>query len=420
MTGLAEGMANLQEIGAASQAQGRRVLSVVIPAYNEESGIQAIVRRVLAVAPALGAMGVALELLVVDDGSSDGTAELVAQYADVTLVRHPTNRGYGAALKTGFHAASGDWLAFLDADGTYPPEYLPALCQQLENGVDLAVGSRRSGSASRMPLVRQIGNLMWSSLITLLGNQRVMDPASGMRVFRRAVFDRLYPLPDGLNFTPVMSTRAVHEALRVVEIPIPYDEREGASKLHVVRDGLRFLRTILWTSLSYNPVRILGGLGTIALALSAAIGLVILAMRLSGITELGPWGVASAYAAVFLGLMGVDLVALGITFNYLVALAHRRPVRQGLFERPLLRGPVHRHFWWLGLVGIGAGALLDVVSLALSLGGWPIERLWLYLLVGTMLVLLGAQAVLFWLILRVLDELSRRDALVQADIEASV
>jgi glycosyltransferase involved in cell wall biosynthesis len=394
------------------------VLSVVIPAYNEEDGIAEIVERVLAVRPALVEAGVAdLELIVVDDGSADRTAEIAGACAGVRLVRHPANRGYGAALKTGFNAACGDLLAFLDADGTYPPEHFPDLCRVALADADLVVGSRRSGSESQMPFVRRVGNLLWSNLVTVLSSQRVIDPASGMRVFRREALERLYPLPDGLNFTPVMSTRAVHEGVRLAEIPIPYEERVGRSKLSVVEDGMRFLRTIIWTAMSYNPVRLLGGIGAGFLAVAAAIFLIILGMRIGGVTMLGPWGVVSVFAAVVLGITGEALFALGVTFNYLVSLFHRRPVRQGLFGRPLFEAPLERHFGWMGLASVGVGLVLGVVSLLLGLGGWPIERLWLYLLAGTMLVLTGVQLMIFWIIVQVLDELSRREAMAQADME---
>ncbi|MEA3376145.1 MAG: glycosyltransferase family 2 protein [Chloroflexota bacterium] len=393
------------------------LLSVVVPAWNEEDGIAAIVERVLAVEPALQEVGVAgLELIVVDDGSSDGTADVVRGCEGVRLVCHETNRGYGAALKTGFHAAQGDLLAFLDADGTYPPEHFPALCREALDGAELVVGSRRSGADSQMPLVRRVGNLLWSNLVTLVGGRRVVDPASGMRVFHREALERLYPLPDGLNFTPVMSTRAIHEGVRLREIPIPYTERVGRSKLSVVEDGMRFLRTIIWTALNYNPVRILGGLGVAMVALAGILAAVLVGMRLAGITTLGPWGVGAAFAAVVLGIAGVDTFALGVTFNYLVSLFHKRPIRQGLFGEPIFQVPLDRQFWWMGLVGIVAGLAFGAVSLALGLGGWPVERLWLYLLAGTMLVLVGTQLVVFWVVVRVLEELSEREAAVEADM----
>jgi hypothetical protein len=395
------------------------MLSVVIPAYNEEDGIAEIVERVLAMRRPLEAMGVGLELLVVDDGSADRTSEIVRGYPEVRLLRHAPNRGYGAALKTGFCAARGDLLGFLDADGTYPPESFPELCTEiLEKGADVVVGSRRSGAASGMPAVRRVGNFVWSNLVSLLSSHRVIDPASGMRVFRREALARLYPLPDGLNFTPVMSTRTVHEGLALVEIPMPYEERQGRSKLHVVEDGMRFLRTIIWTAMLYNPARILGGVGFTLFALGTLIALILVGMRLAGTTSLGPWGVTGTFAAVVLGVTGFDLFALGATFNYAVALFHGDGIIQrGLFGRPIFDPPLDRHFWWMGLLSLAGGLLLGGVSLGLGLNGWPVERLWLYLLAGTMLTLMGVQLVIFWIIMRVLEELSGREAAVRADLE---
>src|SRR5512139_629423 len=175
------------------------VLSVVIPAYNEENGIAEIATRVLAVAPALKKVGVnRLELLVVDDGSRDRTAEVAAGIKGVTLIRHPKNKGYGAALKTGFGKASGELIGFLDADGTYPPEYFPQLCQSALAGCDLVIGSRMAGEDSKMPLTRRVGNLFFANLLTILSHQQVTDSASGMRVFKREALECMYPLPDGL------------------------------------------------------------------------------------------------------------------------------------------------------------------------------------------------------------------------------
>jgi len=394
-------------------------LSVIIPALNEEQGIAAILERVLAVRPLLTAQGVSLELLVVDDGSVDATAEIVTRYPEVRLVQHSQNRGYGAALKTGFAAACGDWLGFMDADGTYPPEHFPALCSALDHGqgADLVVGSRRSGADSQMPFVRRVGNWVWSSLVTALGGQRVIDPASGMRVFRREALQRLYPLPNGLNLTPVMSTRAIHEGVRLLEVPIPYTERQGRSKLNVVEDGMRFLGTIVWTVLMYNPARPLGGIGAGLFAIGALAALGLIIARLAGVTQLGPWGVFVAFVAALFPVIGFDLFALGATFNYLVSLFHERPVRHGLFGRPIFDPPLDRHFWWMGLLSGLAGIILGVISLALGVAhGWDIDRLWLYLLGGTVLTMLGLNLLIFWLIMRVLEELSSRRSDIEADL----
>lgn len=329
------------------------MLSVVIPAYNEESGIAEIASRVLDIEGALSAVGVdTLELLVVDDGSSDNTVPIMQgikeRHTNVRLISHDKNLGYGAALKTGFGLAAGELVGFLDADGTYPPEYFPALCEKTFAGAELVIGSRMSGGESGMPVTRRIGNLFFASLLSLLSGQRVTDSASGMRVFKKGLLQRLYPLPDGLNLTPVMSTRAIHEGISVVEIPIPYSERLGSSKLSIVRDGSLFLQSMVWTALTYNPVRILGMIGLAGIFLSMLIILVLIIMRVQGVTSLGPLGVAVVFLAAVAGFAGFSIFTLGISFNYMVSLFYREPIKQGLFGRPLLSVPLDRHFWWMG------------------------------------------------------------------------
>jgi glycosyltransferase involved in cell wall biosynthesis len=393
------------------------VLSVVIPAYNEENGIAEIAKRVLSVEPALKKAGVErLELLVVDDGSRDRTAEVARGIPGVTLIRHPKNKGYGAALKTGFSKASGELIGFLDADGTYPPEYFPQLCQAALKGTDLVIGSRMAGADSKMPVTRRVGNFFFANLLTLLGRQKVTDSASGMRVFRREILERIYPLPDGLNLTPVMSTRAVHEGIRIAEIPIPYSERVGRSKLSVIRDGSIFMQSMLWTALSYNPVRILGLLGFAGLGIAGIVFLWILYLRSQGILTLEPWGVAALFLALVSTVTGVNLVALGITFNYLVALFYKQPIRQGMFGKPIFKNPLDRHFGWMGLVAIIAGPTIALVALLIGANSWAIDRLWFYMVCSALIFLVGVQLVVYWLLLRILEELSQREVLTKQDM----
>ena len=385
-------------------------LSVVIPALNEESSIAGIVARIDAVRGALRSAGIEdAEILVVDDGSKDRTAEIAARLPGVTLVRHTANRGYGAALKTGFSRARGELLAFLDADGTYPPEFLPVLCQAaIGENADVVVGSRRSGGDSRMPAVRRLGNLIWSSLVSVLGNCRCADPASGMRVLRRSALARLYPLPDGLNFTPVMSTRAMHEKLKVVELAIPYSERAGQSKLSVVHDGTRFLKTILGTALEYDPAKVLGLAGLVMTVAAAAIGLALVLMRASGVTTLGPWGAFSVFAALLLAVGGLSIYSLGLTFGFLVAL-----FRSPRLERSTPGRMLESHFGWLGGCSIGLGVLLSAASMLLGASGWEIGRIWLWLLGSALFVLVGLQLVITWILVRVVEKLFGRAAAIE-------
>lgn len=394
------------------------MLSVVIPAFNEADGIQTMIQRVLAVRPDLAAVGISdLELIVVDDGSADRTADLVMTQPDVRLIRHTRNRGYGAALKTGFAAAQGEWLGFLDADGTYPPEHYPQLyVAACHNNAEIVIGSRMGGAKSQMPLVRRLGNLLFARLVSLISANPVTDSASGMRIFQRSLLPRLYPLPDGLNFTPVMSTRALYEQIKMIEVPIPYSERIGRSKLSVIKDGIRFAQSIVWTGLNYNPVRPLGLLGLLAMSIAMIIGLYLVVIRLAGTNHVSPVVAFALFSALVLAVAGVSILALGMSFNYFVALFHKTPVQQGLFSRPRLTKRLDRHFGWVGVALFGFGALVAGGSLLLGIRGWEVSRLWLYYLTSACLALVGIQLTIAWIQMEVLDSLRIRDALVADDL----
>lgn len=270
-----------------------------------------------------------------------------------------------------------------------------------------------------MPPTRRIGNFAYAQLLSLIGNVTVRDTASGMRIIRKGALERLYPLPDGLDFTPAMSTRAIHENLRIVEVPIPYAERIGRSKLSVVRDGVRFANTIIWTALAYNPVRILGIVSLALFGVSLLIGAYILGLRLSGVVALTSWQVYAVFLATVMAVAGMSTFTLGATFNYLVALFHKQPMRQGIFGKPIFSPPLEHHFGWLGLAAILVGAFLSLAAFGFSLGGWPIERLWLYLLCSALLAVIGLQLSISWVVMRVLDELSQREVASQRDLVES-
>ena len=390
-------------------------LSIVIPAYNEERAIGAVLERVRAVGPALQEAGFTdWEVIVVDDGSRDRTAEIAAAYPEVRLIRHPVNRGYGAALKTGFAHARGEWLAFLDADATYPPESLPDLYRAARaSGADMVVGSRMGSAESEMPLVRRIGNWGFAFLLRVLGSAAISDSASGMRLLRREILERLYPLPDGLNFTPAMSARAIYEGLRMIEVPIPYRERLGQSKLHPLQDGVRFLHAIVWTVMTYNPVRVFGMAGFGLIVAGAGLGL-------SAFLWPGPggWPFPRLFAAVVLGALGAHLFAVGTLFNYLVSLFHKRPIRQGLFGRPLFRQPLERRFLPLGLLSVAAGLILYGWAAMAGLTAPPFPAPWFVPAVSALTVLMGVDLITAWILVRALSELSQRELRIRQDLAA--
>jgi hypothetical protein len=267
-----------------------------------------------------------------------------------------------------------------------------------------------------MPLVRRIGNTIFAALVSIISNRRVTDSASGQRVFRREILSHLYPLPDGLNFTPVMSTRAMHEHIKVVEVPITYSERVGRSKLSVVHDGFRFLNSILMTALTYNPARLfgLGGFGLILLGVFVAL----LSLLLS-VPNINGKLFATLFAGLVLVSAGVNIFSTGTLFNYIVSLFHKRQIRQGVLGRPIFQTPIERHFGWVGTSLIIGGILIYGLA---AWQQWTIPGSmapWFAPAVSTILVLTGLNLVTSWLLIIVLAELSQRESKAEEDLGES-
>jgi len=288
-------------------------LTVVIPALNEEAAIGSIIERTLAARRGIvdNSPVREVEIIVVSDGSTDRTAEIAAGYDDVRVIVFERNRGYGAAIKKGFEEGTGDIVGFLDADGTCDPRFFADLCNALiDEGADVAIGSRM-GAQSRMPRIRRLGNRVYALILSMLSNRVVTDTASGMRVIRRAALPQLYPLPDGLHFTPAMSARVLmDERLTIVERAMPYEERIGESKLHLVRDGMRFFHTIFEMSMMWRPAKLFAGGGVACLALMAALAF----YPLESWVRAGRLQEDSIYRLLFcslLGTFGATLLSAG-------------------------------------------------------------------------------------------------------------
>lgn len=182
--------------------------------------------------------------------------------------------------------------------------------------------------------------------------------------------------------------------MTIAETPIPYRERVGRSKLNVVRDGVRFAQSIVWTALCYNPVRPLGLIGLAALALAALIGAGLVFVRASGVNQISPLGAFALFCGLVLAVVGVNILALGFSFNTFVALFHKSPVPQGLFAHHLTPARINRLFGWAGVIGLVAGIVFGAVSLGLALGGWTVQQLWLYYLTSACFTLVGLQTLI--------------------------
>jgi hypothetical protein len=303
------------------------VLTIVIPALNEEDAIGDTIRRCLeARSHIIGSSPVdEVEVIVVSDGSTDRTEEIAKSFEEVKVLVFEVNRGYGAAIKCGWQHGRGDLLAFLDGDGTCDPNFFADLCTALEErGADIALGSRM-GPDSGMPFIRTVGNALFAWLLGALSKQRVKDTASGMRVVRRACLGDLYPLPDGLHFTPAMSAQVlIGDELTLIELPVPYAERTGESKLGVLKDGVGFLMAILRAAVTFRPARLLlliaGFVGLGALALGSGPWLHWLREA-----RLAEWEIHRILAASLLATVSAVFVCSAVIADRIAATAHGRP-----------------------------------------------------------------------------------------------
>jgi len=225
-------------------------VSIVIPAFNEEGAIQTVIRDLHEI---LGRQGFTPEVIVVDDGSTDGTAKMAAA-AGAKVLRHRSNRGYGAALKTGIAAASNDCVLITDADGTYPAKYIPQLLEKLERA-DMVVGAR-IGSNVKIPLVRRPAKMVLNALANYMTAAQIPDLNSGLRAFRRDLVMQYFPiLPDQFSWTTTI-TLAMHcDKYAVSYLPIDYLRREGKSKI-VPWDAASFFILILRTVMLFRPLRV--------------------------------------------------------------------------------------------------------------------------------------------------------------------
>ena len=241
-------------------------VSMVIPAYNEEKGIGSILTHLKAV---MTKQEMEYELIVVDDGSTDGTADAVQRQAGVRLIQHHSNRGYGAAIKTGIRQARYDWIAIIDADGTYPPSAMPTLLQEIEH-CDMVVGARPT---REIPAVRRPAKWLLARLAEYMAETRIPDLNSGMRVFRKDIALSYFNiLPSTFSFTITITIAFLSDHYLVKFVPIPYESREGRSKIRPVQDTLAFVQLILRTVMYFNPLKVLLPLSFLLLLLAVLIG----------------------------------------------------------------------------------------------------------------------------------------------------
>jgi glycosyltransferase involved in cell wall biosynthesis len=279
-------------------------VTVVIPAFNEEGGVADCVNEVRA---ALESTGASYEVLVVDDGSSDRTAERAAS-AGAEVVRQPENRGYGAALKAGIRRAKHDVIVITDADGTYPSEEIPRMLAQLD-GYEMVVGAR-IGDAVEIPLERRPAKWFLRRLASYLAGCEIPDLNSGLRVMRRPLVERFeHLLPAGFSFTTTITLASLCSGAGVRYHPIDYHARIGESK---IRPGhaFEFLLLILRTIVYFNPLKVFVPLGGVFFALG--LGKFVYDVFLGNLSESALLGFMGAAILWAVGLLSDQISRLGL------------------------------------------------------------------------------------------------------------
>jgi glycosyltransferase involved in cell wall biosynthesis len=237
--------------------------SVIVPAYNEGPAVGRLVDQ-------LRSCAVWREILVVDDGSTDSTAA-DAEARGARVVRHPYNKGNGAAVKTGIRLATGAFVLVIDADGQHQPADAARLVSHLDQ-YDLVVGARAPSTQASWS--RRAGNALLNAIAGYLAGRPIPDLTSGFRAARRdCLLEFIHLLPNGFS-TPTTTTLAFLKAGYSVRFePIDALERHGASKVRLGPDGVRFFLILLKVIAIFSPLRIFLPVSLAAFGLGAAYAL---------------------------------------------------------------------------------------------------------------------------------------------------
>jgi len=240
-------------------------VSVILPVFNERGHLKAEIDRVRT---ALSASAYSFEIIVIDDGSDDGSELDLPLIPDIRLIRHSVNRGSGAARRTGTRAAYGRVVVWTDVDMTYPNDEIPWLVDQLE-GADHVVGARRTEEGT-LKLLRMPAKWFIRKLASYLTETDIKDLNSGLRAFRRDVaLQYIHHLPNGFSCVTTLTMSFLANGYSVTYVPINYFPRAGRSKFHWLKDTRRYILQVIRMTLSYNPLKVFLPVGGILFLVGA-------------------------------------------------------------------------------------------------------------------------------------------------------
>ncbi len=231
----------------------KQFISIIIPVYNEEEGIAGDLDKIF---ECMDASGYEYEVIVVDDGSTDHSADVVRRYPRVRLLQHPTNRGTGAATNTAVRHARGEIIAMTDGDGTYPVQDIPRLLQYMDD-YDMVIGARTK-EAGTMKVLRTPAKWFIRSLASYLTETPIPDLNSGLRVFHKSLALKfMHLLPHGHSWVSTITLAHLADDYLVKFVPIDYYPRKGRSSWKPIGDTYNYLLLVIRTVMYFNPIKIL-------------------------------------------------------------------------------------------------------------------------------------------------------------------
>jgi glycosyltransferase involved in cell wall biosynthesis len=280
-------------------------VSVVLPCYNERDHVELEIKRIRA---ALDAAGMRHEIICVDDGSTDGTREVLQAIPGIRIILLPRNQGSGTARRIGTQQATGRVVVWTDADMTYPNDRIPELVAQLDDTYDQVVGARRT-EAGTYKLARVPAKWAIRKLASFLTNTDIPDLNSGLRAFKRSVAEPyLRLLPAGFSCVTTITLAFLSNGHPVKYVPIDYFKRAGRSKFHPFKDAYNYIIQVLRMVMYFNPLRVLMPVGLTLLG----------ATFVKGVADLIRHDLRVTGSTVLVGLAAFNIIAIALLADLVV------------------------------------------------------------------------------------------------------